>query len=75
MKKDWIIEKLIYDKKHNAVKYMAIKLFSDADIALKYLNKHKNESIQLSNKFSINTEIPIMIVTDKGRKELTKIKD
>ena len=74
MKREWVIERIVYNKKANAIQYKTIKRFSDAEGALNYLNKNKNEAIQLSNTYSVNT-VPILIATDKARKERSKIKD
>lgn len=75
MNKDWIIEKLTYNKQFNMVQYKTIKRFYDAETALDYLNKNKNKAIELSSKHSVNTECPIIIATDKARKELAKVRD
>ena len=75
MKNDWIVEKVTYNKKVNMVQYRTIKRFDDAEKALKYLNKNKNKSIELSSKSSVDTAYPIFIVTDKARKELKKVRD
>lgn len=75
MKREWIIETVKYIKKVNAVRYKVIKRYSCEDNAIDFFNKNKKKSIVLSNSYSVNTDYPIFAMTDKGYKELDKVRD